>query len=219
MMFFRLMIAIGLSLAIPSDAAELLNPCLQLASQSKIIINYTDILVSEDYSQPAAYLKALSGNALDQHHNFFGLTHAEPKLEYQLHANFAKSPDGKICAIPDLTINAGFTSMKVYLAQEVTSSCRRQIIREHEYEHVAAWKNHLRAGTRLLENLLRTAFSEPRYYESTMAAEQDLKPWVSSIIKPLELRLFKGLNQAQRAIDAPMSYERVEAKLRSCPPL
>jgi len=65
------MIAIGLSLSIPSDAAELVNPCLQLESQSKIIINYTDILVSEDYSKPATYLKALSGNALDQHHNFF----------------------------------------------------------------------------------------------------------------------------------------------------
>jgi hypothetical protein len=219
MMFFRLMIALGLSFAISINAAELVNPCLQLASQSKIIINYTDIFVSEDYSKPTAYLKALADNALDQHHNVFGLTHAEPKLEYQLHANFAKSPDGKICAIPDLTINAGFTSMKVYLAQEVTSSCRRQIIREHEYEHVAAWKSHLRAGTRLLENPLRVAFSEPRYYESSIAAEQDLKPWVSSMIKPLEQRLFIGLNQAQHAIDSPMSYEHVEAKLRSCPPL
>lgn len=219
MMFFRLIIALGLSLAIPSDAAELINPCLQLASQSKMNINYTDMLVSEDYSQPAAYLKALAGNALDPHHNVFGLTHPEPKLEYRLHSNFAKSPDGRICAIPDLTINAGFTSMKVYLAQEVISSCRRQIIREHEYEHVVAWRNHMRAGTRLLENPLRNAFSEPRYYESTVAAEQDLEPWVSGIIKPLEQRLFTGLNQAQRAIDSPMSYERVEAKLRSCPPL
>lgn len=57
MMFFRLISALGLSLAIPSDSAELINPCLQLASQSKINVNYTDMIVSEDYSQTAAYLK------------------------------------------------------------------------------------------------------------------------------------------------------------------
>jgi len=85
--------------------------------------------------------------------------------------------------------------MKVHLAQEVTSSCRRQIIREHEYEHVAAWKSHMRAGTRLLENPLRVAFSEPRYYESSIAAEQDLKPWVSSMLNPWSSGYLQGLTK------------------------
>jgi len=49
-------------------------------------------------------------------------------------------------------------------------------------------------------------------------AQQDLLPWVNSVIKPLEQRLFSGINLVQHTIDSAMSYETVEAKLRSCPP-
>ena len=202
----------------PIHAAELENPCLQLASQAKINITYTDMPTSEDYSQSVTYLKSLAGKNFDQYHNVFGLTHAEPKLQYKVEESLTRSPDGRICAIPDLNILAGFNSMQVYIAKEVTSNCRIQTIRSHEYEHVSAWKNHMRAGTRLLENPLKTAFSEPRYYNSMIEAQQDLLPWVNSVIKPLEQRLFSGINLVQHTIDSPMSYETVEAKLRSCPP-
>ena len=213
-----LMLALLVLPATHAHAADIEDYCEQLARRASVKIIYMDLPMSEDHSHTAASLKVLSGNVLGQQHNVYGLTYAKPKLDYEIRANFSKSPEGKICMIPDVTIKAGFTAMNVYLAKEIPDSCRKRIIREHELEHVATWKSHLRAGTKLIENPLRQAFAKPRVYESKSLAEQDLRPWVDEVIKPLERRLFQSLTNAQLAIDSPLSYGYVETRLRACPP-
>jgi len=201
-----------------AHTADIADSCAQLAQHASVKIIYTDLPMSEDHSHAAAALKALSGNTLGRQHNVYGLTYAKPKLDYEIRASFAESSRGKVCMAPDVTIKAGFTAMKIYLAQEIPDSCRKGIIREHELEHVATWKAHLRAGTRLMETPLRQAFAKSRVYESRSLAEQDLQPWVDEVVKPLKHQLFQHLINAQRAIDSPLSYGNVETRLRACPP-
>ena len=202
----------------PAQASELQNNCTQLAQPPLVSVIYTDLVISEDHTQTIASLKVLSGKAMDQHHSVYGLTHATPKLDYEFKAVIWPIPDGKVCMVPELTIKAGFSEMQVYLAKELQNSCRKQIIREHELEHVSTWKSHMRAGTKLMELPLQNIFSQPRTYDSISQAEQDLRPWVQSVMKPLEHKLMESVLNAQRAIDSPFSYGNVENRLRTCPP-
>jgi len=212
--------ALFLTLAIsqtPAHAGELSNNCAQLAQPSLVRVIYTDVANTEDYTQSITYLKALSGRAMDQHHSVYGLTHATPKLDYEFKAVISSSPDGKVCMVPEVTIKAGFSDMQVYLAKELQDNCRKQIIREHEFEHVSAWKSHMRAGTKLMELPLKNAFAQPRQYDSISQAEQDLRPWVQSVMKPLVSRLMENITTTQRSIDSSFSYGNVENRLRTCP--
>ncbi|MDO9233256.1 MAG: hypothetical protein Q8N02_02160 [Methylotenera sp.] len=202
----------------PAHAGEPNNNCAQLAQPPLVRVIYTDVTITEDYTQSITSLKALSGHAMDQHHSVYGLTHATPKLDYEFKAAISSLPDGKVCMVPVVTIKAGFSDMQVYLAKELQDSCKKQIIREHEFEHVSAWKSHMRAGTKLMELPLKNAFAQPRQYDSRSQAEQDLRPWVQAVMKPLERRLMENIATAQRAIDSSFSYGNVENRLRTCPP-
>jgi hypothetical protein len=199
-------------------AGESHNNCAQLAQPPLVRVIYTDVAISEDYTQTIASLKALSGHVMDQHHSVYGLTHATPKLDYEFKAVILSLPDGKVCMVPEVTIKSGFSGMQVYLAKELQDNCRKQIIREHELEHVSVWKSHMRAGTKLMELPLKNAFLQARQYDSITLAEQDLRPWVQSIMNPLERRLMESIATAQHAIDSPFSYGNVENRLRTCPP-
>ena len=221
MKFYLAMVALFLVITIsptPAHAGEPNHNCAQLTQPPLVRVIYTDVAITEDYTQTIASLKAISGHAMDQHHSVYGLTQATPKLDYEFKAVISSLPDGKVCMVPEVIIKAGFSSIRVYLAKELEDSCRKQIIREHELEHVSAWKAHIRAGTKLMELPLKNAFSQPRQYDSISQAEQDLRPWVQAVIKPLEHRLMESVATEQHAIDSSFSYGNVENRLRTCPP-
>jgi hypothetical protein len=182
-----------------------------------VVVTFVDIATSENSSHTVKSLKSLSGNAGDLHHNVYGLTHAEPTFRYEIKSRWQISPTGETCMVPDVSIKMGFSSMRVYLARELDDSCRRNIVREHELEHVSAWKSHFRIGAKLLEEPLRAAFSRPRYYESTAQAQADLQPWVEEVLMPLHQQIIKSVASAQRAIDSSISYNHVRNRLRACP--
>jgi len=210
-----LVITISQTLA---HASEKNNNCAQLAQPPLVRVIYTEVTITEDYTQSIASLNALSGHTMDQHHSVYGLTYATPKLDYDFKAMISSMPDGKVCLVPEVMIKAGFSAIQIYLAKELQDSCRKQIIREHEFEHVSAWKSHMRAGTKLMELPLKNAFALPRQYDSISQAEHDLRPWVQEVMKPLERGLMESIATAQRAIDSPFSYGNVENRLRTCPP-
>ena len=192
----------------------------QVVCEQKIAtvkVSFQDLAVSEDDTRSLAYLQSLSGKAMDQHHHVLGLTHAEPMLSYEVKAIISAMPEGIVCMMPEVTIKAGFSNMQVYLAREIEGDCRRQIIRDHEFEHVSTWKSYLRAGSKMMEAPLTVAFSIPRQYDTVSQAEQDLRPWAEKLIKPMEQKLLASAALAQREIDSPMSYNYVETRLRSCP--
>jgi hypothetical protein len=192
--------------------------CRKLGNAVEIAVTYRDIAATEDSSQTVKYLKSLSGKSNDPHHHVYGLTRAEPVFSYQFKPRWHVGAKGQVCALPDVSVEIGFSSMHVYLARELQETCRKGVVRDHEMEHVSAWKSHFRAGARLLEGPLRQAFSQPRHYPSQADAQAGLKLWVKEEMNPLWKRLMSGVMSAQRAIDSPLSYHHVRNRLRNCPP-
>jgi len=192
--------------------------CRKLGDTVEIVVIYRDIVATEDASHTVKSLKSLSGKTSDPHHHVYGLTHAAPVISYKFKPKWYVGPGGQTCALPDLSVEMGFSSMRIYLAKELQDSCRKGIVRDHEMEHVSAWKSHFRAGAKLLENPLRRAFSQPRHYATEAHAQADLKPWVEGEMKSLQKQLMNGVISAQRAIDSPISYSQVKNRLRNCPP-
>lgn len=191
--------------------------CEKLMGPGKVTVMYADIAPAEDSSRTVKALQSMSGKTNDAYHNVYGLTHAEPEFRYTFQTRWRTSPDGRTCMVPDVSVKLGFAAMRVHLARELQDNCRRNIVREHELEHVSAWRSHFRIGTKMLEEPLRAAFSQPRYYASQNLAQADLKPWVEGILKPLQQRLMNGAVAAQRAIDSPTAYQRVSQRLHACP--
>lgn len=201
-----------------AENGEFKDRCNRLVETAAVAVTFVDIRISENSSHTVKSLKSLSGKTGDLHHNVYGLTHAEPAFSYEIKSKWWISPTGKTCMVPDVSVKIGFSSMRVYLARELQDSCRRNIVREHELEHVSAWKSHFRIGAKLLEEPLRLAFSQPRYYASKARAQADLQPWVEGVLKPLHQQIMKSVASAQRAIDSPISYNHVKNRLRNCPP-
>jgi hypothetical protein len=201
-----------------AENGEIKDMFNSLVETAAVSVKFLDILNSENSSHTVKSLKSLSGKTGDLHHNVYGLTHAEPAFSYEIKSKWWISPTGKTCMVPDVSVKIGFSSMRVYLARELQDSCRKNIVRDHELEHVSAWKSHFRIGAKLLEEPLRLAFSQPRYYASKARAQADLQPWVEGVLKPLHQQIMKSVASAQRAIDSPISYNHVKNRLRNCPP-
>ncbi|SCY61481.1 hypothetical protein SAMN05216420_11045 [Nitrosospira sp. Nl5] len=212
-----------LLLLMQNDAAwasndEFRTACIKLGETVAVVVTFMDIAASENSSHTLKSLKSLSGKTSDPHHNVYGLTQAEPTFSYEIKPRWGISPVGQTCMVPDVSVKMGFSAMRVYLARELQDSCRKNIVREHELEHVSAWKSHFRIGAKLLEDPLRRAFSQPRYYASRTQAQADLQPWAEGVLKPFQQRLMQGVASAHRAIDSPISYNHVKKRLRACPP-
>ena len=212
-----------LLLLIQSHAAWAVNDtfkadCKKLFGTGKVVVTYTDIVAAEDSSHTIKSLQAMSGKTYDAYHSVYGLTRAEPEFRYEIRSRWRIRPEGETCIVSDISIKLGFSAMRVYLARELQDSCRRNIVREHELEHVSAWRSHFEIGAKMLEEPLGAAFSQPRYYVSQTQAQADLKPWVEGVLHPFQKQLMNGAAAAQRAIDSPAAYERVKQRLRACPP-
>jgi hypothetical protein len=192
--------------------------CRKLGDAVRVVATYRDIAPAEDSSQAVKSLKSLSGKTSDAYHHVYGLTHAEPAFSYQFTPRWHIGPNGQVCVSPDVSVEIGFSSMRVYLARELREACRKGVVRDHEMEHVSAWKSHFRAGAKLLEGPLRQAFSQPRHYPTQADAQAGVKLWVEEEMKSFWKRLMKGVMSAHRAIDSPLSYNHVNNRLRNCPP-
>lgn len=192
--------------------------CNKLAATAKVKVSFLDVPLLEDNAQSVATLKGISGKAADQNHSVFGLTHAEPAFGFDVNAQSLTAQDGRVCMAPTVKVKLTFTELKVYLAKEMHDACRKQIVRAHEMEHVAAWRSHFRIGAVLMAQPLQLAFSTPRYYANKKQAEEDLSKWVGQTLAPWQQKLLEGLAVAQRAIDSPASYASVQDHLRTCPP-
>jgi hypothetical protein len=193
--------------------------CEKALGAGKVAVMYADSAPTYNSSYTTKSLQSRSGKNQDAHHSIYGLTHAEPSFRLEIQSRLIVSPDGQACMVPDVSVKLGFSAMRVYLAKELQDDCKKNIVREHELEHVSTWRSHFRIGARMLEEPLRTAFSQPRHYTSEKLAQADLKPWVEDVLKPLQHSLVNSVMTAQRAIDSPASYERVKQRLRACPAL
>jgi hypothetical protein len=160
----------------------------------------------------------MSGKPAGGYHNVYGLTHAKPYFNVSVVAQAISDGRGRVCAIPDISINLGFSEMVIYLARELTDRCRRNFIREHEEEHANTWKAHLRASAQMLKTVLQQEVGQPRTYASRDEAEAGVRAWSEELLAPWVKRIGTAVREAQQAIDTPTSYAEVAGRLRTCPP-
>ena len=224
----RLLLAIAL-MGTQASLAQTGNPsasfearCEQLALDAKIQAVFEDKPATRDNTRSLEELKRLLQSATaatggNPYHRVLGLTHAEPSSRLDLTSRALTDANGRRCAVPSLTLTLGFTELKVYIARETTNDCRRRIIEEHENEHVAAWRNHLRIGARLLTSVLQKQLAQPMYFDKSVDIKPILKQRVEDLIDFQLARLMGGIGAAHNQIDSPNSYQFEENRTRACP--
>lgn len=190
--------------------------CQRLAATAQVQVVFEDRPVSRNERLNIAELKRLSGGAGHPYH-VLGITYAEPQARLTMQVESLTDVDGRVCAAPSVLLRVGFSEFTVYLARDVGSACRRQVVDEHEQEHVAAWRDHYRAGARLVEARLRDSLRGPIYFAHQAERQMLLRPHIDGLVAPLLEQLREGVNARQRQIDSPASYLRSEQRLRSCP--
>jgi hypothetical protein len=208
------LVCLGARCANADDFAE---RCTQLAQQARISVTFEDRPVAIDESRNVQALNGLSGKQPSSNHNVYGITHAKPYFRVSVVPKVISDGQGKFCAMPDIFIKLGFSEMVVYLARELTDGCRRNVIWEHEEEHVNTWRAHLRASAQLLTTVLFREVGDSRAYASRDEAEAGVRSWANELVAPWAKRMIASVTEAQRAIDTPASYAAVASRLRTCP--
>lgn len=191
--------------------------CEKLAAEADIRVLFEDSAVTRDDSRSVEVLKRLSKSGPTPHHSVLGLTHAEPTASLDVTPRILTDFDGRVCGVPSLTLKLGFSTLQVYLASELKDACRRRIVDEHEQEHVAVWRNHFKAGARMLESLLRRKLSQAAYFSNPTEAREALQQRANELIVPLLKNLNDGIGVNQQEIDSAGSYRYVEGRMRACP--
>jgi hypothetical protein len=191
--------------------------CEKMAAEATIRVLFEDKPVTRDESHTIDELTRLTGSWANRFHNVLGTTHAVPSASMGFTLRFLNDGEGGTCAIPSVTVKLGFSSLEVNLANELANPCRRQIVEEHEQEHVAVWRNHLRIGARLLTTQLTNAYARPDYFRSPADAEQILRERIEQHVTTALKDLQEGIMSAHQQIDSPGSYRQVENRMRACP--
>jgi hypothetical protein len=191
--------------------------CEKLAAEATIRVLFEDKPITRDDSHNVDELTRLAGSGITRFHSVLGLTHAVPSASMEFTTRFLNDGEGGTCAVPLATLKLGFSSLDVNLAREITNPCRRQIVEEHEQEHVAVWRDHLRIGARLLAIQLTNAYGRPDYFRSPDDANQILRERIEQHVSTALKELEDGIMGAHQQIDSQGSYRQVENRMRACP--
>jgi len=191
--------------------------CEKLAAEANISIVFEDKPITRNDSSKADELTRMAGSGVNRFHNVLGTTHAVPSANMAFSVRFLNDGEGGICAVPSAIVKLGFASLEVRLARELTQPCRRGIVDEHEQEHVAVWRNHLRIGARLLTARLTATYARPDYFRSPADAEQILRERIEEDLSTTLKELHAGIMKAHQQIDSAGSYRDVENRMRACP--
>lgn len=201
-----------------ADASGFAQSCQAMVSQARIGVTFEDAVLARDNTRSLEELKNLSRQSSGPYHQVYGLTQAQAGARYAVRAAMLAHADGRVCVVPSLDVTISVTGLTVYLARELAGNgCRRAIVDEHEQEHVAVWRNHLRAGARLLEPVLRARLGEPFVFASAHELNDGLRGRVDAVLNPLLRQLQDGIVAANRQIDSPQSYQATVQRLRACP--
>lgn len=206
-----------LPLSVLAQTGSFADRCERLAADAKIEVLFEEPQVTRDDSRSREELMRLAQSMRNPNHLVLGLTRAETAFNLRLAPTFLTDPDGRVCAVLALTLKLGFANLQVYLARELNDACRREIVLKHEEEHVAVWRDHLRAGARLLLPLLQANLGEPSYFNRRDEAEATVLSRANALITEKLEGLRDGIRFAHQQIDSPASYRNEENRMRACP--
>ncbi|MEW6514374.1 MAG: hypothetical protein AB1443_10255 [Pseudomonadota bacterium] len=199
-----------------ADTGSFEQQCAGLAREAKVEVLYRDIQITRNDRLSIQQLKRMSNFSANPFHNILGVTHAEPEVSLESNARILMAMDGSACAAPSLTVRLGFKSLTVYLAHDVPGDCRRRIVEAHELEHVAVWRDHYRAGARLMQTRLQALLGKTFHAADKDALESEMKSRVEGEVANMLTALYEGAIEANRHIDSPTSYQRAANQMRGC---
>lgn len=199
-----------------ADDGDFVARCEQAAGLAQVAAVFEDREVERDDSRSIAQLKEMSQPGTNRSRQVLGLTHAEPTARLEYSAVFVTGPGGRVCGVPSVTVRLAFARFQVFIAREVANACRHRIVYEHELQHVAAWRSHLRAGARLLTPTLQRNLAGAQYFPDRRTAQVGLRLQVDGEVTRWLEKLKEGATAAQQQIDTPQSYRDVERRLAAC---
>src|SRR5258706_11789185 len=123
-----------------AHADDFAERCAQLPQQAKIAVVFHDREVTTDNSHTVPELNRMSGKPAGDYHNVYGITHAKPSFRVQVAPRMLADHTRRICAIPDIPIELGFSEFVVYLPKELTHPCIQEIIRQPTQDNFITWK-------------------------------------------------------------------------------
>lgn len=191
--------------------------CRALAEAATSAVVFEDAPITWDTRHRPDELERMHGAASHPNHLVLGLTIARPTARMKVeHRTLAIGPN-RACVVGSVVLTLSFSELKVYLASNLDSPCRRRVVEEHELEHVRIWRQHLRVGARMLEPILQKQLASALYVEHRGEAEPALRQHLEATVAPLVQQLTVVTDTAQREIDTPESYRAAEARFRACP--
>lgn len=191
--------------------------CRTLAEAATVSVVFEDAPITWDTQHRPEELDRMDGKTSRPHHLVLGLTTARPTARMKVEHRSHISPSGRACVVGSLVLTLGFSELRVYLASTLEGPCRRRIVEQHELEHVRIWRNHMRAGARMIEAALQKQLTSPLYIESADQAETALRQHITEVVTPLVSQLSAAADLAQREIDTPESYRAAASRYRACP--
>jgi hypothetical protein len=200
-----------------SAQGDLASACAALAGEARINVAFEDRPASYDHSLGSDALRRLASGATPPHQRVLGLTVAQPTTRLTMAPRIVAERNGRACAVAALDLAISFATLRVYLASELTDACRRRVVDEHEQRHVAVWRDHLRAGARLLETRLRATLGEVAYFANAQQAREVLGRRVEDTVSTYLARIGEGIAAANREIDTASAYQYDQGRLRACP--
>lgn len=205
------------TLAAADVGDEFARRCARLAAEARVEVRFEDGVLTRDDRRGSAELQHLARGAPSPYHSVLGLTRAEPAVTLVHTATVLAEANGRVCAVPAVTLTLGFAVLQVHLARELGDACRRAIVDAHEQEHVAVWRDHFRAGARLLQPRLQSQLGPAEVFNNAAEARELLGQRVDGLVAPVLRGLREGIDAAQREIDSPGSYQAVTNRMRACP--
>lgn len=214
--FLSIVLLVTAVITAKASAQDFAERCAQLPQQVKVAVAFRDRTVIVDDTRSVQELNRMNVRSAVDYHNVYGVTYAKPGFRLLVTPRAVEDGNGHICALPDMMIELGFSEFVVYLAKELTDPCHKDIIRQHEQDHVNTWKSQMRASAQLLTTVLRREMGEPRYYTSRAEAETAVRAWATELAAPWLKRMVDSITAAQNAIDTQVSYDTVTSRLRTC---
>lgn len=190
--------------------------CARLIDPSRILVQYEDRAPERDETQDVQGLEGIAARRGDSRTRVLGLTHADVSTQMNISAQTLSTASGRVCVAARLQVTLGYESFRVLIARNIGNACRRGIVESHEREHVAIWRNYLRAGAPLIATQLRQDLAQPLYYDTMAQADRLFSRHVQALVAGHVRRLVESIVQANQQLDTPANYQLEAGRLQAC---
>lgn len=168
-----------------------------------------------DHRHSIAQLGRISGLG----HNVRALGLMKPDLVIETRPKAQGLPMGnRFCFwITGFDVSLRYRRVDVFIAKEYpVGSCQYKAILEHEEEHVRVSRQNLEDFAprirRALTSLLIPTGQQPAKVISADAARKNVKSISDELLQPVYKEMMAALVQAQKEVDSPKEYARVQSK-------